>query len=393
MRKPLSLLGFMLLAAAPAFSQPVAPGAGPDLRMCSEVRHAALAGLGQAFPRRLSLASFTTTVRDAPNTESKVLGRLPRGTALEAHGWVQGSEVRNNCDASPYDGCIDLSDAWVEVTLPGKGAHRGFLSAINVSAPTALSCPTIPFTKLMNLQAFDTENEPAPDPGRTLFDAVGLEHFLAVPVWRGQVTLNHRQLELFVRLQPQGRLQYSPSARQNQYPELQSLMADVEFQPALPAFAVQGDGLVRVDIGRLELLEPLLTWGEEEHMGPGGVTQIGGEELHLREVGFRVPSMAEDVEVLILTTPKGAKALARGKAKVSRKKVVRGKKTRQQDVVTREMVLVDLDGNGSSELVREYRTIDLFVPGEGDEDRTFVRVGYGGAWYELAWARWARYGL
>ena len=391
MRKTFALL--VLLASGPASSQPGASDSGPGLRMCPEARHAALAALGEGFPQRISLASFTTTVRDAPSTEGKVLGRLPRGTRLEAHGWAPGSEVRNTCDASPYEGCIDLSDAWVEVTLPGKGARRGFLSAINVSAPEGLSCPTVPFTKLVDLKAFNTENEPAPAPGRTLFDAAGLEHFLAVPVIQGRVTLTRRQLELFVRLQPQGRLQYVPSGRQTQYTSLEPLMADVEFQPALPAFAVQGDTLVPVDLNRLDALEPVLTWGEEEHMGPGGATELNGVPLHLREVQFRVPSLSEEDGVLILTTPKGAKALARGKAKVSRKQVVRGKKKQQEDVVTRDMVMVDLDGNGKSELVREDRSIELFIPGEGDEDQTFVRVGYGDAWHKLDWARWARYGL
>ena len=391
MRKTFALL--VLLASAPALSQPAATASGPGLRMCPDVRHAALTALGEGFPQRMTLASFNTTVRDAPGTEGKVLGRLPRGTVLEAHGWVQGSEVSNTCDASPYEGCIDVSDAWVEVTLPGKGSRRGFLSAINVAAPAALSCPTVPFTQLVDLKAFNTENEPAPAPGRTLFDAVGLEHFLAVPVIQGRVTLTRRQLELFVRLQPQGRLQYVPSGRQTQYTSLEPLMADVEFQPALPAFAVQGDALVRVDLNRLDALEPMLTWGEEEHMSPGGATGLRGVPLYLREVRFRVPSLSEEDGVLILTTPRGAKALARGKAKVSRKQVVRGKKQKQEDVVTRDMVLVDLDGNGKSELVREDRSIELFIPGEGDEDQTFVRVGYGDAWHALDWARWARHGL
>ncbi len=89
-------------------------------------------------------------------------------------------------------------------------------------------------------------------------------------------------------------------------------------------------------------------------------TEGNGESLllHRREVSFRLPSAPEGVEVLILTTPEGAQALACGKAKVSRKKVVAGKKKHQQDIVTREQVL-----------------------------------GYGGAWHKLVYPRWADHGL
>lgn len=73
--------------------------------------------------------------------------------------------------------------------------------------------------------------------------------------------------------------------------EFQPLMADVEFQPALPAFAVQGGGLVRMDLGRLEVVGPLLTWGEEEHYSPSLPPELREDDIpHLREVRFRLSS-------------------------------------------------------------------------------------------------------
>ena len=74
MWKPAVLLGLSLLSVPSYGADPE----GPVLRMCPEAKHAALVELKPGFPQRMTLASFNTTVRDAPGTEGKVLKRLLR---------------------------------------------------------------------------------------------------------------------------------------------------------------------------------------------------------------------------------------------------------------------------------------------------------------------------
>ncbi len=374
MWNPLAVMGLALLAQAgpaPAVSPPATPG--PVLRVCRQAEYAELEKLKLAFPEQYTLVSFNTSVRDAPSSEGKVLERLPVGTKLEAVGLVEGTEARNDCEASPYDGCVDATNAWLEVKLPGTNPRQGFLSFINVRAPATLACDTLPFTQLLQLHtppSWKKVEEPAP--ARSFFDSAGPENFLVLHVVDGRVGLTRRQLEFFVRNQPAPRPRYGTVEKETGYAYFKPLLTDIELQPALPVFILKDGRLSAVKLDKLQAVEPVFT-GEEDAVD--GDMYGRDRPLYSLGVSFRLPKALAKAEVLLLTTPTGARALQGLQPAVTRENKKERNGTQR---TTRSWVHVDLDSDGVVDLVRErVQESDT----DSEYDRTSVRVAIGGQWY------------
>ena len=214
-----------------------------------------------AAPTDLTVASRVVSVLEKPGAGATV-GSINAGEKLRVEGFATGPERRRNCQATPFNGCIESSTAWVSIRLPN--GKSGYAALVDFHAPSLKRDST--GLRLETLFAYQRTESPvkmfdAPVAGWELptpsnpswLDRVGWQNVIAKAVTPARELIASRREIEYIARSSGVRFAYTGKATRvpAHWTDFPALIQSMSAEPGLAALSVTEKSVERRSIASL----------------------------------------------------------------------------------------------------------------------------------------------